>query len=87
MFDFVIIPVSFLFFNKLSNYLVPFRVLYLLLGAGFLAGGGVGGPALRFSCFLRVASLCGVILLILVWGRDVPVLSDPSGLCPMLVFW
>ena len=40
LFDFSIIPASFLFFNKLSYYLLSFRVLYLLLGGG---GGGVSG--------------------------------------------
>ena len=41
-----------------------FRLSYLLLGAGFPAGGGEWGSALRFSGFLRVASLSGVILVI-----------------------
>ena len=44
-----------------------------LVGAGFLAGGREGGPALRFSGFLRVASLSGVTLGL---GRVVQVLSD-----------
>ena len=43
---------------------MSFSVLYLLLGGGVSGGGEKGGPALRVSGFLRVASLSGVSLLI-----------------------
>ena len=75
-------------FHKLSNYLLSFHVLYLLLGTEFLAGGGEGGPTLCVSGFLSgglpewghlgnlgLESGCSVFFQV------------PGGLCPALVSW
>ena len=85
--DFVIIPSSCLFFNKLSNYLISFRVLYLLLGGrGFWP---VVGRGVLFSVLVVFFGWPPE------WGHLVNLglgsgCSGPfgsRGLCPALVSW
>ena len=59
----------------------------MFLGAGFLAGGGRGGPVLLFSGVLRVVSLSGATLVHYVWGWVDSALPDVGELCPALFFW
>ena len=61
--SYVIIPASCLFFNGCKLFSCH-SVCHTCWEAGFPAGGGEGGPALRFSGFLSVVSLSGVTLVI-----------------------